>query len=633
MLRVKLMLARLVRAMSRRLGRGGGTTLPGRMLLRLDKQRDRPARRRGSRPAAVLLSATNGKTTTASMIAGHPRARAAGRVVRNAAGSNMHWGIATALIDAGRRPGELGLFEVDEAWLPAVARELDAARRSSSATCSATSSTATASSSCSPTAGRSSWPSASGIGAVRAERGRPAGRRPRPGRDRASSTSASRTTRRRCPSSSTPPTRSTAATAARRTTTRPSTSATSAATAARTAAARGPSREVVAERVRARRDGGVATCRCARRRARSSCASPSRASTTSTTRSRRRPPRSSSGASLDDVKASLEAQAAAFGRVETIPVERPRGVDPAGQEPGRRERGPAHADARGRPARPLDRAERQDRRRPRRLLGLGRRLRAAGRARPAGDLLRDARRGDGAAAEVRRHRRRARRSSATSAARSTPPWRAGRRRARCSRCPPTRRCSSCATCSPSADWRGHGRDERDLARRRVRGLHRGPRAVARARGHGATGRCSTWAAAPAASRSTWPPAGSDVTGIDSDPELIDTLRDRAREREPAMSEAAVADARSFDLGTHVRARHLADAGRAAAGRPGRPRADARRGAPASASPAGCSRRRWRTRSTTGPTRSRCRRCRTSARRTAGSTRPRRSASGARATRS
>ena len=36
----------------------------------------------------------------------------------------MHWGIATALIDAGKRPGELGLFEVDEAWLPAVAQEL-----------------------------------------------------------------------------------------------------------------------------------------------------------------------------------------------------------------------------------------------------------------------------------------------------------------------------------------------------------------------------------------------------------------------------------------------------------------------------------------------------------------------------
>ena len=122
MLRLKLMLARLARAMSRRLGRGGGTTLPGRMLLRLDKG---AIGRLGKRleGGSVLLSATNGKTTTASMIAGILE-RSGRPIVRNAAGSNMHWGIATALIDAGRRSGELGLFEVDEAWLPAVAKEL-----------------------------------------------------------------------------------------------------------------------------------------------------------------------------------------------------------------------------------------------------------------------------------------------------------------------------------------------------------------------------------------------------------------------------------------------------------------------------------------------------------------------------
>jgi UDP-N-acetylmuramyl tripeptide synthase len=122
MLRLKLTLARLARAMSRRLGRGGGTTLPGRLLLRLDRH---AIRRLGQRLGAgtMLLSATNGKTTTASMIAGILE-RARRPVVRNAAGSNMHWGIATALIDAGRDSSELGLFEVDEAWLPAVAREL-----------------------------------------------------------------------------------------------------------------------------------------------------------------------------------------------------------------------------------------------------------------------------------------------------------------------------------------------------------------------------------------------------------------------------------------------------------------------------------------------------------------------------
>ena len=122
MLRLKLALARFVRAASRRLGRGGGTTLPGRLLLRLDR---RAIARLGGRleGGTTLLSATNGKTTTASMIAGILE-RAGRPVVRNAAGSNMHWGIATALIDAGHRPGELGLFEVDEAWLPAVAHEL-----------------------------------------------------------------------------------------------------------------------------------------------------------------------------------------------------------------------------------------------------------------------------------------------------------------------------------------------------------------------------------------------------------------------------------------------------------------------------------------------------------------------------
>ena len=101
----------------------------------------------------MLVSATNGKTTTAAMLAACLE-RAGRPVVHNRAGSNMAWGVATALLDAGRGRGQLGLFEVDEAWLPAVADELHP-RCSCSPTCSATSSTATASSSCSPTAGPS----------------------------------------------------------------------------------------------------------------------------------------------------------------------------------------------------------------------------------------------------------------------------------------------------------------------------------------------------------------------------------------------------------------------------------------------------------------------------------------------
>jgi lipid II isoglutaminyl synthase (glutamine-hydrolysing) len=115
------LLARLARAASRRTGRGG-TTLPGRLLLRVDP---RAIERLGARlgGGAVLISATNGKTTTSAMLAGILE-RAGTPLVRNRAGSNMHWGVATALLDAGRAPGEVGLLEVDEAWLPRVARDL-----------------------------------------------------------------------------------------------------------------------------------------------------------------------------------------------------------------------------------------------------------------------------------------------------------------------------------------------------------------------------------------------------------------------------------------------------------------------------------------------------------------------------
>ncbi len=115
-------LARLVRALSRRLGRGGGTTLPGRLLLRVSPD---ALQRMGAEldDGAAVVSATNGKTTTSAMVAAILE-RSGERVVHNRAGSNMGWGVATALLDARRGRGQLGLFEVDEAWLPEVSRAL-----------------------------------------------------------------------------------------------------------------------------------------------------------------------------------------------------------------------------------------------------------------------------------------------------------------------------------------------------------------------------------------------------------------------------------------------------------------------------------------------------------------------------
>jgi lipid II isoglutaminyl synthase (glutamine-hydrolysing) len=112
-------LARAIGAASRRSGRGGGTTLPGRVLLRMEPE---AIARLGAGlgGGSTIISATNGKTTTAGMLAAILAAE--GRPpVHNRAGSNMTWGVATALLE---QHGTEGLFEVDEAWLPRVAQQL-----------------------------------------------------------------------------------------------------------------------------------------------------------------------------------------------------------------------------------------------------------------------------------------------------------------------------------------------------------------------------------------------------------------------------------------------------------------------------------------------------------------------------
>src|SRR5919106_2165588 len=112
-LELETLAARTVGRLSRAAGRGGGTTLPGKLLWKLDPSAvDALAARL---PAGVaLLSATNGKTTTTAMAA---RILASEhRLVWNRSGANLLSGIASALV-ASRR-ADLGLFEVDEAALP-----------------------------------------------------------------------------------------------------------------------------------------------------------------------------------------------------------------------------------------------------------------------------------------------------------------------------------------------------------------------------------------------------------------------------------------------------------------------------------------------------------------------------------
>jgi UDP-N-acetylmuramyl tripeptide synthase len=118
-LSVEVLGARAVGAISRLAGRGGGTTLPGKLLWKADPGAiDRLAARLPQ--GSALLSATNGKTTTAAMAAEILAPKV--RVAHNASGANLVSGVASALVAA--RGAELGLFEVDEGALPEVARRL-----------------------------------------------------------------------------------------------------------------------------------------------------------------------------------------------------------------------------------------------------------------------------------------------------------------------------------------------------------------------------------------------------------------------------------------------------------------------------------------------------------------------------
>ena len=248
--------------------------------------------------------------------------------------------------------------------------------------------------------------------------------------------------------------------------TRPSTSATSATTAARAAATHGRT----LGRRRARRsssDGleGVEFQLVAPEGVRAGAPRRCPGSTTSTTPSRPPPWRSRWTSPLAEVVAGLERFAPPSGASSGSRSATATLVAAAGQEPGRRQRGAADT-GRGEARRTSSLVALNDehRRRPRRLVDLGRRLRAAarglehargdGRARRRARPARASTRGFDAGA----HRGRAR----PGAARSTAALELTPAGGTASRSPPTPRCSSCsgivgrARATPSRYWEAGG---------------------------------------------------------------------------------------------------------------------------------------------------------------------------------
>jgi UDP-N-acetylmuramyl tripeptide synthase len=115
--RLALSLERATSATSRRLGRGSGEMIGGKVALRTHPGvLGEVARGR----ALACVSGTNGKTTTTRLLSA--ALATGGPVASNSGGANMGPGVLHALA---RRPyAATGALEVDEIWLPKVAREV-----------------------------------------------------------------------------------------------------------------------------------------------------------------------------------------------------------------------------------------------------------------------------------------------------------------------------------------------------------------------------------------------------------------------------------------------------------------------------------------------------------------------------
>ncbi len=117
-----VVVARLAMTASRLTGRGRGSSLPGRLALRicpdiLKYYRHQP------RKGVIMVTGTNGKTTTNNMLAGI-LAQAGHKVTANLEGANLMTGVVTAFVRSGSVTGRIdsdyAVLEVDEAVFPLV---------------------------------------------------------------------------------------------------------------------------------------------------------------------------------------------------------------------------------------------------------------------------------------------------------------------------------------------------------------------------------------------------------------------------------------------------------------------------------------------------------------------------------
>lgn len=121
---VTLTIAKLALLATRLTGRGG-SALPGLVADKLDPNLARKLSRNFT--STILLTGTNGKTTTTKMLVEILRAGKLS-IITNQSGSNLKRGITSRLIEEasllGKISADIAVFEVDEASLPAIADAL-----------------------------------------------------------------------------------------------------------------------------------------------------------------------------------------------------------------------------------------------------------------------------------------------------------------------------------------------------------------------------------------------------------------------------------------------------------------------------------------------------------------------------
>lgn len=110
-----------------RLTGSGGTALPGMLAQKLDRDILQKLVHNNFPRGIIVVTGTNGKTTTTKMIASALE-EAGISYVHNKAGSNMERGLISTIAEvssvSGRIAADVGLFEVDEAFMPKVCRAI-----------------------------------------------------------------------------------------------------------------------------------------------------------------------------------------------------------------------------------------------------------------------------------------------------------------------------------------------------------------------------------------------------------------------------------------------------------------------------------------------------------------------------